>query len=135
MKCYLSNVGYAAECTSCEEPFSYIGETSRTTYTRFRENLSNYKSAASSKLPALPQANGGEFQGRVKSFMWEHTRDYHEGQVGALGGMGDFKTSVVKKFSKCLPRQVNEDIRMQEFKPISLLFRSGGRLARLDSWS
>ena len=33
-----------------------------------------------------------------------------------MGGMGDFKASVVKKFSKCLPRQVNEDIRMQEFE-------------------
>ena len=75
MKCYLSNVGYEAECTRCEEPFPYIGETSRTSYTRFREHFNNYKSAARAKLPALPQANGGEFQGRVKSFMSEHTRD------------------------------------------------------------
>ena len=59
---------------------------------------------------------GGKFQGRVKSFMWKHTRDYHDGHVGVLGAMGDFKASVVKKFSKCLPRQVNEDIRMQEFE-------------------
>ena len=48
--------------------------------------------------------------------MWEHTRDFHEGQVGEMGFMGDFKASVVEKFSKCLPRQVNEDIRMQEFE-------------------
>jgi hypothetical protein len=33
-----------------------------------------------------------------------------------MGGFRDFKASVVKKFSKCLPRQVNEDIGMQEFK-------------------
>ena len=116
MKCYLSNVGYESVCTKCDEPFAYIGETSRTAYSRFREHLGNYKSAAKAKLPALPQANGGEVQGRVKSFMWEHTQDFHEGQVGEVGGMGDFKASVVNKFSKCLPRQVNEDIRMQEFE-------------------
>ena len=105
------NVGYQAECSRCEEPFAYIGETSRTSYTRFREHFSNYRSAARAKLPALPQANGGELQARVKSFMWEHTRDFHEGQVGEMGFMGDFKASVVEKFSKCLPRQVNEDIK------------------------
>ena len=116
MKCYQGNVGYMSECTRCDGPCAYIGETSRTTYSRFREHLSNYRSAARAKLPALPQANGGEMQGRVKSFMWEHTRDFHEGQLGDEGGMGDYKARVVKKFSKCLPRQVNEDIRMQEFE-------------------
>jgi hypothetical protein len=105
-----------ADCCDIALYIAYIGETSRTSYTRFREHFSNFRSAARAKLPALPQANVGELQGRVKSFMWEHTRDFHEGQVGEMGGLGDFKASVVKKFSKCLPRQVNEDIRMQEFE-------------------
>ena len=29
---------------------------------------------------------------------------------------GSNNNNVVKKFSKCLPRQLNEDIRMQEFE-------------------
>ena len=32
--------------------------------------------------------------------MWEHTRNFHEGQVGEVGGMGDFKASVVIFFVK-----------------------------------
>ena len=32
------------------------------------------------------------------------------------GGIGDFKMSVSGQFQKCLQRQVDEDIRMQEYE-------------------
>jgi hypothetical protein len=36
--------------------------------------------------------------------------------VGENGGMDDFKVTVSGSFSKCLQRQVDEDIRMQEYE-------------------
>ena len=45
--------------------------------------------------------------------MWEHTRDVHEGMVGAEGGIHDYTIEVTGTFTKCLPRQVDEDVRMQ----------------------
>ena len=48
--------------------------------------------------------------------MWEHTRDVHGGAVGPDSGVNDYKVRVAGKFDKCLQRQVDEDIRMQEFE-------------------
>ena len=100
MKCYKSNIGYGAKCTRCEnENYSYLGETSRTAYTRFKEHLGDYRVASRARLPAEAQHAvypGG--QARVKSWMWEHCRDFHDGDVGGNGGMNDYKTSVSGKF-------------------------------------
>ena len=107
--CDRSNCGYKGECNRCkEDKFAYIGETSRTGYTRLREHLLDYRAAASASLQPQPEGQ------RVKSWMWEHARDHHGGVVGENGGMEDFKVSVSGKFQKCLQRQVDEDIRMQE---------------------
>ena len=35
---------------------------------------------------------------------------------GSSGGMEDYKVKVIEKFQKCLYRQVDEDVRMQEFE-------------------
>ena len=48
--------------------------------------------------------------------IWEHTRDCHAWVVGRGGGMEDYKVKVAQKFQKCLYRQVDEDVRMQEFE-------------------
>ena len=48
--------------------------------------------------------------------MWEHTRDVHGGVVGAEGGDSDYKVEVTGSFTKCLQRQVDEDIRMQQYE-------------------
>ena len=48
--------------------------------------------------------------------MWEHNRDVHECLVGTDGGVDDYKVKVAVKFLKCLYRQVDEDVRMQELE-------------------
>ena len=48
----------------------------------------------------------------MKSWMWEHSRDYHGGVIGVDGGMGDFKFSVTGVFKKCLDRQFDEGFRI-----------------------
>lgn len=113
-KCLKNNVGYEAKCGRCPTRFSYLGETSRTAFTRTKEHMSDYRAAAAAKLPPLPPTDG-EAQGRkknVKSFMWEHCRDYHDGVLGQRGGKGDYKFSVTGVFRKCLDRQVDEGLRI-----------------------
>ena len=84
---------------------SYIGETSKPAYTRFKQHFANYRAASAANLPALPNPTlgGSVIRPRrdVKSWMWEHVRDMHGGVVG---GMGDFKIKVTEKLRKCLER-------------------------------
>jgi hypothetical protein len=110
-----NNVGYEAKCARCPTRFSYIGETSRTGYTRTKEHISDYRAAAAARLPPLPPTAGGLAEGRkknVKSFMWEHSRDCHGGTVGQQGGVEDYMFIVSGAFRKCLDRQVDEGLRI-----------------------
>ena len=119
-RCESSNVGYEGECYRCTERHAYIGETSRTAFTRIKEHWGDYRAAAAAKIPPQPadstewMTNRRKKKPDVKSWMWEHTRDMHGGVVGENRGMKDFKFKVVSKFNKCLPRQVDEDVRMQK---------------------
>ena len=112
--CDKSNVGYEGECVRCvENPHVYVAETSKTGYTRIKEHLGNYRAASAAKLPPLPLTSNTVERRPPKSWMWEHIRDAHQGQVGEGGAQSDFKFTVKNKFTKCLQRQVDEDIRMK----------------------
>ena len=109
----------------CRQYKTYVGERSRSAYTRIKEHVDNYRAAATAMLPALQQKENHVMCGKqqcvqqnkckcnVKSWMWEHSRDYHGGVVGGNGGVDDYGMKVTKQFIKCLNRQVFEDIRMQ----------------------
>ena len=118
--CDKENVGYRGECTRClAGAFAYIGETSKTAYTRLSQHLAAYKTASAAQLQALPQPAVFDPLNRPrapKSWMWEHTRDEHQGIVGPDGGRDDFKVTVDGRFQKCLYRQVDEDVRMKIFE-------------------
>jgi hypothetical protein len=118
--CDKENIGYEGECSRCPaRTYAYIGETSKTGYTRLSQHLAAYRAASTARLPAQPDPGVLGYEVRpkaAKSWMWEHTRDIHAGVVGQSGGMGDYKVKVVEKFQKCLYRQVDEDVRMQEFE-------------------
>ena len=116
-KCVKSNVGYEGRCTRCPSRVSYLGETSQTAYTRVREHVSDYRSAAAAGVPPQQADHARASQGRrknVKSWMWEHSRDYHDGVLGQGGGKDDYKFSVSGVFRKCLDRQVDEGFRILE---------------------
>ena len=93
-------------------------ETSKTGYTRLKQHYSNYRSASAANLPALPQSTPGnglnKHEREPKSWMWEHTRNVHDGEVGENNGMNDYRMKVTGKFRKCLERQVNEGVRIQK---------------------
>ena len=108
-----SNVDYEGKCSRCSSKHSYLGETSRTALTRIKEHLSDYRTAAAAQIAPQPPDHGDVYRRKnVKSWMWEHSRDYHGGVIGVDGGMGDFKFSVTGVFKKCLDRQVDEGFRI-----------------------
>ena len=127
-RCSNNNVGYQGVCARFPKAYAYIGESSRTAYTRVKEHMENYRAAAAAKLPPLTDRNDRILCGKkkcneynkckcdVKSWMWEHTRDCHGGGVGENGGMGDYKMKVTGTFGKCLMRQINEDVRNQRYE-------------------
>ena len=118
--CDKENVGYQGECTRCPVgSFAYIGETSRTAYTRVGQHLAAYRAASAAKLPAQPQhvAAASDTQPRApKSWMWKHTQEKHQGNVGPQGGEEDYNFKVEGAFQKCLYRQVDEDVRMKVYE-------------------
>ena len=83
------------------------------------QHLAAYRAASAARAPPQPQQDGNSFDRRpqaAKSWMWEHTRDVHGGVVGPNGGVEDYRVKVIGKFLKCVYRQVDEDVRMQQFE-------------------
>ena len=79
-KCMVSNVGYEGRCSCCTTRFSYIGRQPGLLMPERGEHLSDYRSVAAAQLPPLTPDEGWALDGRkkdVKSFMWEHSRDWH----------------------------------------------------------
>ena len=114
--CDLNNVGYEGRCLRCSENAVYVGETSKTAYTRIKQHFSNYRAAAAAKLPPLQRENPGRLENvrDCKSWMWEHTRDEHDGVVGGKDGIDDYEMKVTAVFKKCLQRQVNEGVQINK---------------------
>ena len=57
-RCELNSVGYEVECSRCVEKYAYIGETSKTGYTRINQHWGDYRSAAAAKIPPQPVDTG-----------------------------------------------------------------------------
>ena len=114
-RCDKESVGYEGICPRCPEKYKYVGETSRTAYTRVKEHQGDYRAASKAKLPALTEDEQfGTRKKTPKSWMWEHTRDVHGGQVGPDNGLADYHFQVTNKFQKCLERQVDEGYRIKK---------------------
>ena len=114
--CSKSNVGYEGECSRCEESiYKYVGETSKTGYSRIKQHLASYRAAHKAKLPPLPARKSPTDQQAkdVKSWMWKHTRDVHGGLMGDQEGKKDYHFTVSGCFRKCLQRQLEEGLRIR----------------------
>ena len=126
-QCWKSNIGYRYDCTRCRTElnnlvvggapiedlnvYQYVGETSRTAYTRHLQHMANYRAAANGR--GVNPLDGDESD-KAGSFMWEHTHDVHGGDVGQDEGKADYKLSIEGRFRDSLTRQVDEDVRLRE---------------------
>ena len=89
--CENNSVGYMIECCGCQEAgvvVQYSGETGRNSYSRGLEHQDSLK---------------GE---KEDSPLWKHCQLKHDGVKQA------FTMKVLRSFSSCLERQVNEGVRI-----------------------
>ena len=70
-----------------------MGETSRTAYTRVKEHVSDYRAAM---LLTMQPSTDPLKSKDIKSWMWEHTWDKHDGLVGTA----DYRSKVNGTFLK-----------------------------------
>ena len=103
-KCYKESVTYRAVCTRCDTSVqhSYEGETSRSIYTRYNQHLSDYVKASN---------NGNNDE--TSSWMWDHARETHNGQV-SFHPYDDYKISLVRSYRHPMDRQIAEAIRIEK---------------------
>ena len=90
--------------------YQYIGETSRTSYTRHQKHMADYRAASRNRI-TRPSPDG---EGKDGSFMWMHTRDHHGGELGENNGQTDYRLEVEGRFKDTLTRQIDEDVRLRE---------------------
>ena len=119
-KCYSNNIGYRISCNrkpctnqidnrklsdkqvrnqldkiqtnTSDKPAIYEGETFRSGYTRSKQHWQKYNAP----------------KGKKSSFMWHHTANVHQGQIGNNKGQNDYKFAITNKFKDNLSRQTNE---------------------------
>ena len=65
------------------------------------EHMGDYKAAASARLPAQPNflppgVSGFHKKKKIKSCMWEHTRDFHGGVVGVEDGTMTIRSNLLE---------------------------------------
>ena len=126
-KCYKANVGYLYTCIRCEATrkqqlddgtpatdtvtYKYVGETSRTVFTRHLQHLSKYRTSYNN--PQMRRIPEDEEEAPGGTFMWSHTRDHHDGDIGPENGSTDYKVEVERVFRDTMTRQIDEAVRMR----------------------
>ena len=99
-RCHKEGVGYTARCKRCwqgedmEGKRVYIGESSRSVYTRAHGHYTDLKSKMKS--------------GRGTSWMADHIQEVHEGEWNLETPWKDWEFSINKSFKKPLTRQLSE---------------------------
>ena len=100
-RCWKSNCVYQIVCnrSPCNQDHnvkqSYIGETSRTAFTRGNQHIILYRGK------------------KDNSFMWRHTLEEHGGVIGSGGGITDYSMECLSTFKKPLTRILEEAVRIQ----------------------
>ena len=150
-QCYKEGILYAASCNRCHQSQldagldpkerMYIGESSRTLYTRAQQHLNDYR-VASAKGPGHTP---GPSEEAPSSWMWEHSLEEHGGSQNLET---DYNFQVLCSYRDPLTRQVAEATRIQKAlrtqthiqpdgKPVNIisLNRKGEYFAPLERWN
>ena len=107
-KCYNESVGYTVVCRRCLEsntpPRIYIGETSRSVYTRIQGHLSDLRTSARNN--------------RGNSWMYNRIQESHSGEYNQEDPGADWKVTLKDTFRKPLERQISEFIGIRKAKTL-----------------
>ena len=115
-KCYKEGIIYKASCDRCyqhdvetnREPIQkiYLGESSRTLYTRSLQHIEDYRKAGLK----TPNISHTQEEDQVSSWMWEHSKEAHGGPNEFSK---DYTFDVITNYRDPLSRQVAEALRIQ----------------------
>ena len=105
-----------AKCLKCdaEGPSNiYIGETSRTMFTRIGQHINDFVKArrelqASGSLNSLNTLNN-----ETSSWLLDHLLDKHQGELSGFDPWKDVLYKLVKEYRDPLSRQTDEAVRIQ----------------------
>ena len=149
-RCYKEGILYQAVCLRChkeqEESGSpvvrdslYLGESSRTLYTRYQQHIQDYR-RASRRNPSPP-----ELVDTVSSWMWDHAKEKHGGPSSKLEE--DYQFTVLSSHRDPMTRQISEAVRINRALearihttardkevPINSLNRKGECFAPMERW-
>ena len=130
-QCWKEGILYAANCNRCHEDQidqietvnrTYIGESSRTLYTRVNQHINDYKRAGQ-KQGMDPEDDS------TSSWMWDHSQTH--------GGIQDVQTDynfgVITSYRDPFTRQVAEAVRIQKAIDRGIHFDTGGREVQIIS--
>ena len=106
-RCWTQNIGYSYICRRCDESdvYMYVGESSRSCYTRHQQHLQKYSLKARGKGKADNEEGA--------TFMWNHTKEVHGGVTGPNNGADDYEMYLDGAFRDAFTRQLEEDVRMR----------------------
>ena len=128
--CLKESITYRAICQRCDQvqkeagvtpliEYAYEGETSRKLFTRYQQHLVDYKKAARNPRIYSNNTNNSSLED-PSSWMWDHTVQHHNGQVGT-NPEKDYIFSVVGSHKDPMDRQITEALRIEQsfkgFKP------------------
>ena len=151
-KCYSESIIYQSTCNRCineqidggiAEPVEslYVGETSRTLFTRTQQHIHDYRKAAS--LPPMDPMDPEKDQ--TSSWMWDHASKAHDGPQDFST---DYTFTVLQVHRDPLTRQIGESVRITKNIETGLhhsargkethvksLNRKGEQFAALERWN
>ena len=131
-QCWKEGIIYAANCTKCYEDQintglepvnrTYIGESSRTLYTRVNQHINDYRKAGQ-RLGMDPEDD------KVSSWMWDHAQSH-----GGIQNLEtDYNFGVVCSYRDPFTRQVSEATRIQKAINNGVHYDTGGREVKIIS--
>lgn len=146
-KCYNQGIVYEATCVRCididvnigssSNRYLYIGETSRTIYTRYQQHISDYMKAS--------RTTNSRSEDDCSSWMWDHSSLVHG---GVRDYYNDYKFKPLSSHRDPLSRQITEAVRISkainsgvhmndryEEIPVLSLNRKGECFAPLERWT
>ena len=105
----------------------YVGESSRTLYSRSKEHIRDYKQAAKDRV--IPDQTDPS---KKSSWMWEHMYLRH-GAPREVNPETDFKFQKISSHRDPLSRQVEEAIRINQAMDRNTITSRSGQIYKVNS--
>ena len=88
----------------------YIGESSRTIYTRYQQHIRDYRRAQNQSSTTIADPAVTPTLDPMSSWMFDHSKEFHD--VPSSSMENDYSFSVLGSYRDPMTRQINEAVRI-----------------------